>query len=173
MLNIEDFINVGFIAKTHGIEGNVVLKINDSFPDETYETDFVFIEIDGGLVPFKLIDINLRNNMTALLKLEDMDTDDLSKSLVACPVFFSKKDISSNDLDESVNIEGYMLVDEKYGKVGLISEILNYKVNKLIQIYVGKKEILIPFSDELIVSIDNDKKEIIMNLPEGILDVND
>ncbi len=172
MLNISEFVDVGYVSKSHGIEGNVVLRINDSFPDETDEIEFIFIEIDGGLVPFKIVEINLRNSLTALLKVEDIDTDEQLKRLIGCPVFFAKKDLNSNISESNTDITGYLLFDKKQGEIGLIDSVLDYKTNELIRILLNKKEILIPFNNELVVSIDNKKKEIIMRLPDGLLDIN-
>ncbi len=178
MLNIKDFTVVGYISKSHGYRGNLIVKVNETFPESITTIDFVFIEVDGGLVPFKISEVQLKNNDSAFFHLVDIDTDELSNTLVGCNVFFDNNDIpETDDSEESdtyrIDIKGYLLVDNRIGNIGHITDVLSYKSSDVIQIIIDKKEILIPYNEELIISIDNDKEIIVMHLPEGILEIND
>jgi len=173
MLNIKDFIEIGYISKSHGYRGNVIVKVNDVFPDDIQTIDFVFIEIDGGLVPFMVSEVKSRNNGTAFFQLADIDSDELSDSLVGSNVYFEVKDIPEQVDSSEIDIKGYLLVDKSKGEIGEVTDVLSYKSSDIIQIIINKKELLIPYSAELILSIDDEKQIIVMDLPEGILEIND
>lgn len=178
MLNVKDFTEVGYISKSHGYRGNLIVKVNEAFPENIATIDFIFIEIDGGLVPFRISEVQLKNNDNAFFHLVDIDTDELSNTLIGCNVFFDTNDIPvTEDYGESdsyrIVIKGYLLVDNRIGNIGYITDVLSYKSSDVIQIIIDKKEILIPYNEELIISIDDDKEIIVMDLPEGILQIND
>ncbi|MBE0652901.1 MAG: 16S rRNA processing protein RimM, partial [Bacteroidales bacterium] len=65
----------------------------------------------------------------------------------------------------------FVLIDESFGEIGKIAQILEYPNQALFQIFYKEKEVLIPINDRFIVSVDREKKEIKMNLPDGLIQV--
>jgi 16S rRNA processing protein RimM len=63
---------------------------------------------------------------------------------------------------------GYRVVDRTKGLLGTVSGLEEYPMQTLFRIRREEKEILIPVHEDLILSIDPEKKEIVMELPEGI-----
>ncbi len=59
--------------------------------------------------------------------------------------------------------------DEETGVIGVITEILNLPGHFTAQVNYQGKEILIPVHENLIVRIDNEKKQVMLNLPLGLL----
>jgi 16S rRNA processing protein RimM len=76
------------------------------------------------------------------------------------------------DLDDDWNIDGYSMVDKKYGVLGDVIEIIEYPYQSLAKINFQGTDVLIPLVDAIIVEIDDQKKLIQVNLPEGILAIN-
>ena len=67
------------------------------------------------------------------------------------------------------SLVGFDLVDAETGKtIGKISSIDDATINILFELEDGK---LIPASEELITDVDTKKQQIIINLPEGILEL--
>ena len=65
----------------------------------------------------------------------------------------------------------FLLIDESFGEIGKIKEILEYPNQALFQTFYKEKEVLVPVNDLFIKNVDRKKKEILLNLPEGLLDV--
>ena len=63
----------------------------------------------------------------------------------------------------------YKVIDESYGEVGMIKQIIDFKINPLIQIYQGEKEVLIPLIDGLVKSIDRKEKIMKIKAPDGLI----
>ena len=70
---------------------------------------------------------------------------------------------------------GYDIVDSRTGKnIGKIKTIDNNTANVLFVVSAADgKELLIPASEELIEDVDQDGHVIMMNLPEGLMSVNE
>ena len=61
--------------------------------------------------------------------------------------------------------------DAKFGDIGLISRVDDFSGNLVINVDHPQAEILIPLSDEIITSIDNDNREIHLNCANGLIDI--
>ena len=55
--------------------------------------------------------------------------------------------------------------------IGSCKSIIDNSAQALFQIEANEKEMLVPAIDEFIEAIDRDKKEIHLNLPEGLLEL--
>ena len=60
--------------------------------------------------------------------------------------------------------------DSKQGKIGLIQHVDDYSGNIVLTVEYQGNEVLIPFSEDLLVSIDHNRKILVMNLPDGLMD---
>jgi len=56
--------------------------------------------------------------------------------------------------------------------VGTIVQVDEQTENAIFIVEDGDRELLLPASDDLIVEFDLDKKVMVMELPQGILDLN-
>ena len=134
------------------------------------DTEYLILEVDGILVPFFMEEYRFRSDSTALVKFEDIDTQDRARELTNCDVYFPRE-LSDND-EEEISwsfLVGFSIIDDESGKnVGTIANIDDNTMNILFELEDGT---LIPASEELITDIDKDNKTITIALPEGILDL--
>jgi 16S rRNA processing protein RimM len=68
-------------------------------------------------------------------------------------------------------ITGFAVNDEVTGDLGKVREIIEAGPNKLIAVDNGVKEVLIPVNGPFIKSINKSRKTIIVELPDGFLDL--
>jgi len=61
--------------------------------------------------------------------------------------------------------------DKTHGVLGEIKEIIEYPQQEMAAIIIKEKEVLIPLNEQLILEIDEEKKLISMDLPEGLLNL--
>ena len=62
-----------------------------------------------------------------------------------------------------------MAIDEAEGELGLISEVVENPGQVLLSISKDGREIMIPFVEDFIVSLNKRKKEIVLSLPDGLV----
>ncbi len=169
-----DCYRVGRIVKSFGYKGTLILFF-DKDQAQTYRVlPSIFVDIEGELVPFFLEDFQVRDDQTALVKFDDIASDDQAKKLVNGDLYLPLGTLPVQDrsLSFQSKIEGYKVFDQQQGYIGIVQELLPLKKQDLLKVIHLEKEILIPAVEEYIVSIDNRRKEIHLDLPEGLLDLN-
>ena len=66
---------------------------------------------------------------------------------------------------------GYKVLDQQKGDLGILVEVLEQKGNPLFVVDHNGSEILLPVFEGLLISIDAPKKEMLINAPEGLVDL--
>lgn len=165
----EEYYKIGKIGKPHGVKGEVSFHFSDDVFDRT-DAEYLMLCIDGLLVPFFMEEYRFRSDETALVKFCDIETQERAAELTGCEVFFSREMSDSDNENVSwAEIVGFILKDKATGNdIGRIASVDDTTVNILFELEDGT---LIPASDELISNININKKEIVIELPEGILDL--
>lgn len=169
MIKKEEVYKIGRIGKAHGVKGEVTFNFDDDVFDRV-DAEYLILEVDGILVPFFMEEYRFRSDSTALVKFEDIDTQDRARELTNCDVYFPRELADSDEEEISWSfLVGFHIIDDQSGKnVGTIASIDDNTMNILFELENGT---LIPASEELITDIDKDNKTITIALPEGILDL--
>jgi 16S rRNA processing protein RimM len=169
----ENCQSIGKLTKLHGYEGEAFLIATNELPKKFEKTEWLFFIIEGLPVPFFISNIKLRNDSTAIIKLADINTSEEMKELIGLEILIEipKKNKKSKQITQ-FNIEGYIVLDIKLGKVGIAKTVLNYQENYLLQVFNGNHEILIPVNEFNIGKIDDAKKTIYVDLPDGLFELN-
>jgi 16S rRNA processing protein RimM len=173
MINLSGCIELGELLKPHGVKGQLVLKLNNLSFDDIKETEQVFILIDGLPVPFFIEELQERTNDSLILKFEDVSSENTAREICNCLVFIDKKFVAGNRLTVLTisDLIGFSVKDKEATEIGMLESVLDIENNPLLRIVNNKKEILLPLNPEFIVSYDLTKKEIIVNFPEGLLEL--
>ena len=169
MIKKEEVYKIGRIGKAHGVKGEVSFNFDDDIFDRV-DAEYLILEVDGILVPFFMEEYRFRSDNTALVKFEDIDTQDRARELTNCDVYFPRNLADDNEEEITYTfLVGFDIIDDQSGKnIGTIARIDDNTMNILFELEDGR---LIPASEELITDIDKDNKTITIALPEGILDL--
>lgn len=181
MINRDDVFQIGRIQRPHGLKGELAFSFSsDIFDDalENMDDPHLICEMDGILVPFFVEDYRFKNDDTCLVKFEGVDDDDKAKNFTKVALFIEKKylheDVSGADVEGGDYYIGFQIFDENGNEIGEITDIDDSTENILFIVSTPQDdELFIPAVDDYIVGIDDDKKIIQMNIPEGLLDMND
>jgi 16S rRNA processing protein RimM len=166
MIRQEEVYRIGRLGKTHGVKGEVTLLFDDDIFDRV-DCDYLILEVDGILVPFFIEEYRFKGDTTAIMKFEDVDTQQRAQELTGCNVFFPRSLAEEDNTPSLSMLIGFNLVEASSAAViGRIATIDDSTANLLFELEDGT---LIPANDDLIENIDMAKKQITMNLPEGIL----
>jgi 16S rRNA processing protein RimM len=65
---------------------------------------------------------------------------------------------------------GYTIIQEKKS-LGDILEVIEQPHQMLCRIEINEKEVLIPLNEDTLKKIDHKKKQVIVQLPEGLLEI--
>lgn len=163
----------GFIKKVHGIQGELIIIFENGMEDAIEEPEFMFIEIEGLPVPFFVDDITWRSDGSANFKLKYVDSKEKAQEYIGCKIAFENINLDlENVVFDPNHLIGFMLVDQQIGALGKIEGINDFGGNIVFSINYKGNEVLIPFDDDLLISFDQENTTIVMNCPDGLLDLN-
>ena len=176
MIKKDDVVGVGKLLKTHALKGEVNLLL-DIDPLYLEQGNPLLIEIDGIIIPFYAASIRPKGTFSYIVKLEGVDSEKEASQFVNKEVFILKKDLpewSNEELEEEHDLIGYIVKDlDSDQNIGEIIEIDDNTSNIILIIRSEDgEEIYIPYSEDFIEGLDDERKTISMNLPEGLLDIN-
>ena len=163
--------NLGYVAKLHGFKGEVSLFLDVTNPNEYAELSSVYIDINGNLTPFFISSIKIKNKGFAQVKFEGIDSEIDAKVILRKDLYLPLEVLPplSGTQFYDFEVEGYTVIDEKFGKVGVLKQVVDLKVNPLLQIDANGKEVLVPLITDLVKKVDREKKELTILAPEGLI----
>ena len=163
----EECFFLGYISRKHGYKGDVNIKLET--PAKHKELAHMFIELNGGLVPFFIDSFRLKKENIALVKFEDVDSEEDAQALVGKEVFLPLKLLDESQQNELAALIGFEVIDSKHGNIGKVTDILDNTAQELFQIKNEEREFLIPITEEFIQKIENNT--IYLQTPEGLIDL--
>jgi len=164
---------LGRITKTSGYEGAVAVKLEKIFYENIPEMESVFLEIEGKPVPFFIADSEYSGADILKLKFDGYDSMEKIGEFTGCRVFLTTGNHSEKNIDDFQYLSGYKVLIRNNLLLGIIAEVIPNPGQLLLSIITAKnKEIYIPFHEHFIVSIDKKKKILVMNIPDGLTEIN-
>lgn len=175
MIKKEEVYKIGLFNKPHGIHGELQFTFTDDIFDRV-DCDYLICLLDGIFVPFFIEKYRFRSDSTALVKLEGIDTAERARMFTNVEVYFPVKHAEeAEDGELSWNFfVGFRMEDVRHGELGEVVEVDTTTVNTLFVVeQEDGEELLIPAQEEFIVEINQEKKLITVELPEGLLNLED
>ncbi|NOQ24751.1 MAG: 16S rRNA processing protein RimM [Bacteroidales bacterium] len=169
----DDHYLLGSLLKTKGIKGELILKLNNDYSEEIQKLESIFIDVDNKLVPFFIEEIKIKTLSTIIVKLEGVDEEQKAIEFIDLDFYIPLNQVENLKINkiETIDITGYKVIDQDKQLIGTVIEFIDIPKNPLLNVKSDKGEVLIPATDELIIEVDDDLQEIILNIPEGLLDI--
>lgn len=172
-MNKADCFHLGYVAKLHGFKGEVSLFFDVTNPEDYAGLDAVFIDINDQLTPFFVESIKLKNKGFAAVRFEGVDSEDSARRILRKNIYLPDQILPELEGVHFYDHEvvGFKVMDEKYGDIGVLEQVIDFKVNPLLQIAKDDKEILIPFREGVVTKVDRKNKTLHIVSPEGLVDL--
>lgn len=174
MIRREDVYKIGIFNKPHGIHGELSFTFTDDVFDRV-EGDYLICLLDGIFVPFFIEEYRFRSDSTALVKLEGVDTAERARMFTNIEVYFPAQhaqEAGPGELSWDF-FAGFRVEDVQHGELGEVVEVDNSTVNTLFVIEKDGNELLLPAQEEFIVDIDRMHRVMTVNIPEGLLSLDE
>ena len=169
----EDCFYLGKIAKKFSFKGEVLIYLDTDEPELYENMESVFVELNKNLVPFFIVESSLHKNDFLRVKFEDVETeadaDAIMGSELYLPLSFLPK--LTGDKFYYHEVIGFELEDQRLGIVGKIVSINDSTAQPLFEVLNGEVEMLVPMIDQFLVKIDRENKKVVMDLPEGLIEM--
>jgi 16S rRNA processing protein RimM len=133
----------------------------------------VFVEFNKNLVPFFIENSNLHKNDFLRVRFEDVKNEEEADELLGCAVYLPLKMLPKLTGNKFYfhEVIGFEVEDKRLGVVGVIQSVNDTTAQPLFEVLNGEVEILIPMIDHFLVKIDRENKKVVMDLPEGLIEM--
>ena len=159
--------------RPHGVNGEVAIRIEKGFEVDSVSFDVVFLELQGGLVPFFVDEIREKNPEEAILKFENVTSQQQARLLADAAIYIDRQWLMDDGggIIPTGTVVGYAAIDQIHGEIGTILRIQEIAKNPLFIVDYQNRELMIPIVEQFIVSVDDDQRKIFFDLPDGLLDL--
>ncbi|WP_417199516.1 ribosome maturation factor RimM [Bizionia sp.] len=169
----EDCFYLGKIVSKYSFKGELLIKLDTDEPDLYENLDAMFVDLRNNLVPFFIEFSQLHKSDLLRVRFEDVDTEADADSLIKCDIYLPLDLLPKLEGDKFYyhEIIGFQVRDVNFGTVGIVTSVNDTTAQALFEIDKDGTEILIPMNDAFIVKVDKANKEIILDTPEGLIDL--
>jgi 16S rRNA processing protein RimM len=171
---MEEYRRIGQVKKPHGLHGEVKLFLEPGYESLLEEVKAIFLGEPTAPLPYFIE--HFRQGASLILKLEEVDNRETAELLRGKDLYLRESDVLHLEprMESSTSLvpwKGWELIDQDLGSLGPIREIREYPFQVMAVVEKDEKEILIPLVEELILEVREEEGQILMNLPEGLLDL--
>ena len=169
----EDCFYLGKIAKKFSFKGEVLIYLDTDEPELYEDMESVFVEFNKNLVPFFIENSNLHKGDFLRVKFEDVDSEEDADEIMGCEIYLPLNMLPKLTGNKFYfhEVIGFEIEDQRLGVFGKIVSINDTSAQPLFEVINGTVEILGPMIDQFLVKIDRENKKVIMNLPEGLVEM--
>ena len=169
----EDCFYLGKIAKKFSFKGEVLAYLDTDEPELYENLESVFVEFNKNLVPFFIESSSLHKNDFLRIRFEDMNTEEDADAIINCPIYLPLSMLPklSGTKFYFHEVIGFEIEDKRVGVFGKIVSINDTTAQPLFEVENGAIQLLIPMIDQFLVKIDRPNKKVLMDLPEGLIEM--
>jgi len=168
----DGFYLLGTISRTHGVKGNVIIRLDVDEPTAYKKLKAVFLLLNGEHIRYDVTHASVSGDHLNL-HLEGIEDMDAAEKLIYVPVYLPVTDLPKLKgkklyLHEAV---GMTVVDVAAGELGIIEKIYDLPEQPVASIPFQGKELLLPLISVFFDRIDHENKILYVKLPEGLVDI--
>ncbi|KDN54189.1 ribosome maturation factor RimM [Flavobacterium seoulense] len=169
----EDCFYLGKIAKKFSFKGEILAYLDTDEPELYENLESVFVERNKHLVPFFIESSSMHKNDFLRMRFEDVTTEEEAEALLGSDLYLPLKMLPklSGNKFYFHEVIGFEVEDKRLGIVGEIQSINDTTAQPLFEVLKDGTEILIPMIDHFLIKVDRENKKIIMDLPEGLVEM--
>ena len=159
---------VAEITTTSGYMGEVRLK-----PFSRFSIDYIMEKtLQIGTSHDNLMNLKLEkaigNGKRMRFKFEGIDSELKAKNIIGKTIYANTKADDEINLIAS-DLIGFDVVTDTDDYVGELKDVMWLPANDVYVVFNGEKELLIPIVNEVVLSVDYDKKEILIANIDGLI----
>lgn len=169
----DDLISVARIARPQGHRGEVIADLLTDFPERFARLGKTYVKrADGRLLTLDLENARLHKRRV-VLKFAGYDSIASAEELRDARVMITRGQLVAlpEDTYYDFDLIGCEVIASRGQRLGRVEEVQHYGAAPLLIVRDGDRELLIPLVLSICVEIDTERKRIVVNPPEGLLDL--
>ncbi len=169
---MKEYFPIGKIAAAHGLKGELLLLHELGKKTSLKGLSALFTEEKNkNFLPWFIESVKIKSGSELFLKLEGVDSREAAMKLVRKKAWVTADDFKKFAARSApAGLLGYQVIDG--GKpLGPVLEIIEQPQQLLCRLQINGKDVFIPLHEASLQQVDHKKKELRVELPEGLLDV--
>ncbi|MBN2318658.1 MAG: 16S rRNA processing protein RimM [Acidobacteria bacterium] len=167
------FITIARIVRTRGNKGEVLVESLTDFPGRFDILEEVWLEFENGRLLKIELDFTWEHQGRRVLKFTGIDTISSAEKFIGCLVQIPRE--QAVRLPAGTYFDHDLIgcsVEDTQGKyLGQVEDILRISGNNQLVVKDGTREFLIPAVENICTRISIEKKQILVDPPEGLMDL--
>ena len=166
-------ISIGKIVRSRGKRGELKLKLYS----EDYSRPFfskVFIKKGGHLEEYS-VEFLRQYKGHYIIKLRAVDSISQAQELAGLEILVPEENLRPLEKNSYYHFQiiGCSVYTKDRKKVGTVKDFLLVENNDLLVVESGTREILVPFTKTICLELNLEKKELLIDPPDGLLELNE
>lgn len=169
---MKNYHSIGKLVASYGLKGEIILQHGLGKKTSLKGLEVIFIEQKKDeLLPYFIEATRIKSESEIYIKLEGIDTKERTFPLLQRQAWLPDTDFEKYAGKTSpISLVGFHIIDNG-NDLGEILEVIEMPHQVLGRIVINQKDALIPLHEETLQKIDRKKKQVIVQLPDGLLDV--
>jgi 16S rRNA processing protein RimM len=168
-----DLVLVGRVARAHGNRGQVIVNLDTDFPEERFKAGEVLL-VGTHLEPRTIRDVRFHQGRP-VVALDGIDTMNDAEALAGAELRVPAGD--AQRLPEGTfyhyDLIGCDVQDTAGRRIGSVTAIEGTMEMSRLVVAGGQGEVLIPLVADICVTIDVRRRRIVIDPPEGLIELNE
>ena len=168
-----DLVSLGRVLRSQGNRGKIKIRLREGdFPG--FSPSKIFLARGGDLVAYE-VESYERDRNSRFLKLAGINTLAQADELAGSDIFVAEEEWPPPEDSRLYQFQliGSRVIRKDGARVGTVKGILPVGAGSLLIVDREGGEVLIPFTESICVRVDPEGKEIEIDPPEGLLELNE
>lgn len=167
-----EYFKIGKLVAAFGLNGQLVLQHELGKKTSLKDLQAIFIEEKKtSFIPWFIASAKIKGDNEIYLSLEGVTSREAALKLTQKEVWLAEVDFKKFAAKSApASLLGYTIIDSET-ILGPILEVIEQPHQLLCRLEMQGKEVLIPLNEAFLQKIDHRKKQVLVTLPEGLLDI--
>jgi 16S rRNA processing protein RimM len=168
-VTLRSYLELGYVARAHGIRGEIAVRAFDPGSQTLQDVERVRVRTRAGQERELRIESLRPTPKEDIIAFEGVETREQAEGLVGSTVFVYREDLEPPAEGEYFqgDLVGLTAVDEAGKELGRVEELwATGEVPNLVIRGPGQAELIVPFADDFVPSVDVPAGRIVIRPPE-------
>lgn len=165
----QNLLKIAQVVKSNGTDGEMLISFFDIDPQDVNLKEPVFVYYDGLPVPFFFDSFEPRNSTRALVRITGITSLTDAEEIVGQGIYAEAPRSGDNVEDSLDDLIGWTVTDRNQKVLGTITDFEDIPGNLCAYIATPAETKMIPFHEDLILSVDKEAQIVVMDIPDGLL----
>ena len=167
MISKDNLVNIGYIARPHSFKGEVQIVLDKKVA--LVKGDFLFLCLQGQYIPYKIEGLKGREN-EPVAQLQFVRDFEEAKSISGNALYLPLERVQEEE--QEISLVGFSVFDATENEIGPVVDVQELPQQIILFVEHKGQRQMIPLVEDFIVYISQEEQRIVLDLPEGLLDIN-